>query len=227
MVQIHSSKRSDRALLTRIWTREHGVHIPTMDAEMRPNGAEGCLLSHRKVASTLHPPYLVLEDDAIPTQAVRDTEHVFHTLQAIASGDFDLVYLGGLPSWGRVQTTRFQGVVQGPCLATFAMVVFPKAAQFLRSVSFRNVPIDVELVRASNLRVAFVHPPLFVMASTRSDIGKNNFNRSETFARLLSHASPWWRFAIVWQRELAIFLVLIAVLVAVRWKANGGTGGNG
>ena len=212
VLQIHCSKRTDRALLTRIWTADHGVTIPTVEAEMRPNGAEGCVLSHRKVASSLQPPFLVLEDDAVPTAALRDAEAVFHAVQAVASGEFDVLYLGGLPSATFVSKTRFRGVLEGRCLATFAMVVGPRAAAFLRGASFGGVPIDTQLAR-SRLRTAFVHPPLFVMAATRSDIGKNDFNRSEKFASLLSTAAPVWRFVVVWQREL---LVLLLALLLVR-----------
>ena len=220
VMQIHSSKRKDREAMTRIWTRAHNVTPPQhFEAIMKSPGAEGCLLSHKGVASALEAPYLVLEDDALPTLALHDTQHLFHVLQAIESQEFDIVYLGGLPAATRVLPTRFPGVLEGRCGATFAMVVFPRAAAKLRTHNFRGVPVDVELVRDKSLRTAFVHPPLFIMAETRSDIGKNEFNKSETFSRLLSRVTPVWRWIVVWQRELfATVLILMVVLAA--WKQN-------
>jgi hypothetical protein len=224
-VQIHSSKRTDREQMTRIWTQAHRVSIPHFEAVMRPRGAEGCFLSHQAVAAWLAGPYLVLEDDALPTLALHDTQHVFHVIQAMASRQFDVLYLGGLPAASRVKATDFPGVLEGRCGATFAMVVSPRAAQFLRNGSYNNVAVDVQLVRAKQLRTAFVHPPLFVMAETRSDIGKNSFNKSETFARVLSSVAPVWRSMVVWQNEwLVAVAVLVLVLLCVRLRrpqANG------
>jgi len=222
VVQIHNSKRADRGLMTRIWTRAHNVSPPYhFEAIMKSPGMEGCLLSHKGVATAQEAPYLVLEDDALPTLALHDTQHVFHVLKAIESQDFDIVYLGGLPAASRVLPTKFPGVLEGRCGATYAMVVFPRAAAKLRSHSFRGLPVDVELVRDKELRTVFVHPPLFTMAATHSDIGKNEFNKSETFSRILSRVAPAWRWVIVWQRELTA-AVLILALVLVTWKQNSG-----
>jgi hypothetical protein len=212
VVQIHSSKRIDRERLTRMWTREHRVTIPTFEAVMRANGAEGCVLSHKAVATQLQAPYLVLEDDALPTAAMRDIQHVVHVLQAVESNEFDIVYLGGLPAATRVLQTAVPGVLEGRCGATFAMVVFPRAAAFLQSMDFDGVPVDVQLVRAKHLRVAFVHPPLFVMAATHSDIGKNEFNKSRVFAEWFARMSPIWRWLVVWQKELLGLVLVLAFL---------------
>jgi GR25 family glycosyltransferase involved in LPS biosynthesis len=218
VVQIHSSKRTDRRDMIRIWTRAHNVAPPQhFEAIMKSPGMEGCFLSHRGVASAMVAPYLVLEDDALPTLALHDTQHVFHVLKAIESQDFDIVYLGGLPAAARVLPTKFPGVLEGRCGATFAMVVSPRAAAKLRTHAFQGVPVDVELVRDKSLRTAFVHPPLFIMAETRSDIGKNEFNKSESFSRILSRVAPIWRWTVVWQREL-FATVLVFALVAVVWK---------
>lgn len=220
VLQIHSSKRQDRTQMTQLWTRQHGVKLDTFEAIMRANGAEGCTLSHKSVASKLQTPFLVLEDDALPTLALQDTQHVFNVLQAIASKEFDILYLGGLPAAGRVLKTEFKGVLEGRCGATFAMIVFPRAAEFLQKHEWKGVPIDVELVRNRTLRTAFVHPPLFVMAATRSDIGKNEFNRSEVFSRLLFFVAPVWRGLVVWQKELLALMCLLAVFCAWKWKTK-------
>lgn len=220
VMQIHSSKRTDRRDMTRIWTRAHNVVPPHhFEAIMKSPGAEGCLLSHKGVASALEAPYLVLEDDALPTLALHDTQHIFHILQAIESQEYDIVYLGGLPAAARVLPTRFPGVLEGRCGATFAMVVLPRGAAKLRTHEFRGVPVDAELVRDKTLRVAFVHPPLFTMAETRSDIGKNAFNKSEAFSRILSRVAPVWRGMVVWQRELFATVLILAVVLVV-WKQN-------
>ena len=225
VVQIHSSKRTDRAHMTRIWSQAHRVTFPTFEAVMRTRGAEGCFLSHQAVASQFDKPYLVLEDDAIPTLALHDTQHVFHVVQAILSSQFDILYLGGLPAATRVQSTHFPGVVEGRCGATYAMVVSPRAAQFLRTSSYNGVAVDVQLLRAKQLRTAFVHPPLFVMAETHSDIGKNSFNRSVAFAKILSRVAPVWRCLVVWQNEWivgAAAIVLIVLCVCLRkYQSNG------
>jgi len=219
VLQIHSSKRKDRDAMTRIWTGAHHVVLPTFEAIMRPNGAEGCVLSHKGVASQLQAPYLVLEDDALPTLAMHDTQHVFHVLQAIQSNSFDILYLGGLPAASRVMKTSFPGILEGRCGATYAMIVFPRAAEFLKSCEFEGVPVDVQLVRAKALRMAFVHPPLFVMAATQSDIGKNEFNKSRAFADLLARITPAWRWIVVWQREL-LGLALVLALVWIRSRTQ-------
>jgi len=65
------------------------------------------------------------------------------------------------------------------------------------------------------LRMAFVHPPLFVMASTHSDIGKNDFNKSKVFAEILARVTPAWRWLVVWQKEL-LGLLLVLALVWIR-----------
>lgn len=220
VLQIHASTRTDRELLMSIWRQQHGVMIPLQEAVMMKNGAQGCMMSHRTVASVLRAPYLVLEDDAIPTLAMFNADLVFRTIQAIQSGEFDILYLGGLLSLSRVSRTRFPGIVQGRSLATYAMVVGPKAAKFMSQLEWRGIPIDTELVR-SNLKTAFVHPPLFVMAETHSDIGKNEFLKSQAFASLLSRVAPLWRTLIVWQKEWTLGLVLCFLVLCLWSQANG------
>ena len=209
----------------RIWTREHRVSIPSFEAVMRPRGAEGCFLSHQAVASQMQAPYLVLEDDALPTLALHDTQLVFNVIRAISSMQFDIVYLGGLPAASRVTATEFDGVLEGRCGATFAMIVSARASDFLRQGAFNDTAVDVQLVRAKHLRTAFVHPPLFVMAKTHSDIGKSAFTKSAAFAQVLSTVAPIWRWMVVWQREwivVSVGLVLVFVMMRVRpLKPNG------
>lgn len=220
VLQIHSSKRKDRAQMTALWSAQHNVIVPHFEAIMRENGAEGCTLSHTSVAKHFghtHP-FLVLEDDALPTLALQDTQLVHSVLTAIDSQEFDILYLGGLPAASRVLKTQFHGILEGKCGATYAMIVFPRAAEFLAHHTWRGFPIDVELVRNKGLRSGFVHPPLFVMAATRSDIGKNEFNRSELFSKLLFVVAPVWRGLVVWQKELLGIVCVALLLSLLKWK---------
>lgn len=218
VIQIHSSKRKDRQSMTDLWTKQYNVHLGHFEAIMKTNGAEGCTESHIAVAHKFSEPYLVLEDDALPTLAVLDTQLIHSILQVIQSQEFDILYLGGLPAATRVLQTSHYGILEGRCGATYAMIVFPSAIQWLRRHKFRGVPIDVEIVRNKQLRTAFVHPPLFTMAQTVSDIGKNTFNKSELFAKLLHRITPVWRFFIVWQKEIFGFVVFCIVFRIVQSK---------
>ena len=66
---------------------------------MRENGAEGCLLSHAQVASRLTAPYVVLEDDAVPTEAANTATEVVTAVQKCITDDlYDIIYLGGVAS---------------------------------------------------------------------------------------------------------------------------------
>ena len=209
VIQIHNPLRKDRAALTQTWTRPYGVKLPILPAIMKPNGVEGCLLSHCAVASSLSAPYIVLEDDAVPTEAANtSTELVASIQQCMRSSEYDIIYLGGMPLDSN--RTRFPGIYEGPCLTTYAMVVGPRAAQFLRDLIFRGRPVDVELSRA-NLKFAFVDPPLFRQAITPSEIGKSSFTKSLLFAQLLGFATPWWRFLVI--NKYAVFFCLLVLLV--------------
>jgi hypothetical protein len=218
IIQIHSSKRKDRKLMTDLWTAQHQIQLPIMEAIMKDNGAEGCTASHKAVAEKFSTPYLVLEDDALPTLALYDTQLLYSIIKIIESQEFDILYLGGLPAATRVLETSYYGVLEGKCGATYAMIVFPQANQWLRKHSWKGIPIDVEIVRNKQLRTAFVHPPLFTMAQTASDIGKNAFNKSETFAKILFQIHPVWRFVIVWQKELFVFVFFLILLFLLKAK---------
>lgn len=218
VIQIHSSKRKDRQIMTDLWTKQHAIQLPIFEAIMKANGAEGCTASHKAIAEKFTGPYLVLEDDALPTVAMYDTQLMYSILQVLDSQEFDILYLGGLPAATRVLQTSHYGILEGRCGATYAMIVFPQANNWLRKHSWKGVPIDVEIVRNKQLRTAFVHPPLFTMAQTASDIGKNAFNKSETFAKILFQVHPLWRFLVVWQKELFVFVFFLILLYLVKAK---------
>lgn len=218
VIQIHSSKRKDREIMTKLWTKQHNIQVHHFEAVMKSNGAEGCTESHVNISKLFDLPYLVLEDDALPTLSVLDTQLIYSILQVIQHQEFDILYLGGLPAATRVLQTSYYGILEGKCGATYAMIVFPTAIQWFRKHKFKGVPIDVELVRNKLLRTAFVHPPLFIMAQTNSDIGKNAFNKSETFAKILFRINPIWRFFIVWQKELFAFVVLCILFFILQSK---------
>lgn len=218
VVQIHSSKRKDRQLMTSIWTKQHHIQLHHFEAIMKSNGAEGCTESHTQISKLFELPYLVLEDDALPTLSIFDTQIIYSILKVIQSQEFDILYLGGLPAATRVLQSSYYGILEGKCGATYAMIVFPTAIQWLRKHKYKGIPIDVEIVRNKQLRTAFVHPPLFLMAQTNSDIGKNTFNKSELFAKILFRINPIWRFFIVWQKEIFGFVVLCIIFFIVQSK---------
>jgi hypothetical protein len=212
-LQIHNVKRKDRAALTRTWTKPYGVTLPVFPAIMRENGAEGCLLSHVAVAKKLKPPYVVLEDDAVPTEAANTaTELVTAVQQCIKENLYDIIYLGGLPLDS--ESTDLPGIYKGQCWTTYAMIVGPRAAEFLRTATYTGDPIDVLLAR-QNLRSAFVDPPLFRQALTHSEIGKSSFTKSVMFAHILSYATPVWRWTII-----HLNLVLCLVIACLVWAAK-------
>jgi GR25 family glycosyltransferase involved in LPS biosynthesis len=180
---------------------------------MRENGAEGCLLSHAGVASQLKAPYVVLEDDAVPTEAANSATEVVAAVHAcIKENLYDIIYLGGLPLDSKA--TSLPGIYEGKCWTTYAMIVGPRAAQFLRTASYNGVPIDVQLAR-QNLKSAFVDPPLFRQAITHSEIGKSAFTKSVLFAHVLGYATPVWRWTII-HFNLVLCLIFACLLVALK-----------
>jgi len=205
-VQLHNPLRKDRESLTLTWTKPYGIKLPTFDAIMRPNGAEGCFLSHVKIAQTVEAPYVVLEDDAVPTEAANTATELVTNLRAVMeAGAYDIIYLGGMPLSSK--PTKVSGIYEGACLTTYAMIVGPRAASVLRGLVYTGTPIDVVLSQLP-LRFAFVNPPLFRQAITRSEIGKTLFTRGEFFAHLLGFATPCWRFLVIHRDHLLWFLVL-------------------
>ncbi len=214
-VQLHNPLRKDREALTLTWTRPYGIKLPTFNAIMRPNGAEGCFLSHVAIAQTLEAPYVVLEDDAVPTEAANTaTELVSNLRTCLEAGNYDVIYLGGMPLVSK--RTSFQGIHEGSCLTTYAMIVGPRAAHALKKLVYQGIPVDVVLSKLP-LTFAFVDPPLFRQAITRSEIGKSAFTRGELFANVLGLATPCWRFFVIQQDRL--LWIVIGILVVWIFKA--------
>lgn len=211
-IQIHNPKRKDRATLTRTWTHPYGIKLKTFDAILRPDGAEGCLLSHSKVAQLYEAPYVVLEDDAVPTAEANHATELIASLHDVMKQKFDIIYLGGLPI--QASTTSLPGIYTGQCWTTYAMIVGPRAAAFLKTVKYENIPIDVLLARQS-FNCAIVDPPLFRQAITPSDIGKSRFTKSLFFSRSLAAVGPWWRFAVLQSGHLMILVLLLGILVGM------------
>jgi hypothetical protein len=217
-VQIHNPERKDRAALTETWTVPYGIKLPTFSAIMKPNGAEGCLLSHAAVAKKLNAPYIVLEDDAVPTEAANSSTEVVAALgEIMRSQKYDLIYLGGLPLLG-AKKTEYSGIYEGQCWTTYAMVVGPVAANFLRSVQYDGTPIDVVLAR-QGFTSAFLDPPLFRQALTPSQIGKSAFTKGLLWAKILNTATPWWRWVAIHSDTLVWVLVLFAIILVQRLNA--------
>ena len=186
---------------------------------MRENGAEGCLLSHAQVASRLTAPYVVLEDDAVPTESANTATEVVTAVQKCITDDlYDIIYLGGLPL--ESSSTDLPGIYKGQCWTTYAMIVGPRAAAFLRKATYNGVPIDVQLAR-QNLRSAFVDPPLFRQAITYSEIGKSTFTKSVLFSHILGYATPVWRWTIINMNLVMALIILCMIWVVKRLNAPG------
>jgi len=211
-IQIHNPKRKDRAALTRTWTHPYGIKLKTFEAILRPDGAEGCLLSHSKVAQLYEAPYVVLEDDAVPTAEANHATELIASLNEIMKQKFDIIYLGGLPI--QASSTSFPGIYTGQCWTTYAMIVGPRAAAFLKTVRYENIPIDVLLAR-QQFNCAIVDPPLFRQAITPSDIGKSRFTKSLFFSHALAMVGPWWRFAVLRSTHLMLFVLFLGILVGM------------
>jgi hypothetical protein len=220
---VHNAERRDRARAMTLWTEQHGVQVARFDAIMIPNdGRKGCALSHQRVAefalSTKEgalKPYLVLEDDAMPTRTAYQAESMLHLLEAIDSKEFDILYLGGLPLLGH-SPTAWSTIRKGSSLQTHAMIVFPAAAQWLSKFQYKGDPIDVELARA-NLRTGFLHPQLFDQYESHSDIRRAAISQTSFFSRLLvQYITPCWRHVVVHQLSyaLVVFAVVMRVLLA-------------
>ena len=211
-VQIHNAKRKDRATLTRTWTHPFGIKLKKFDAIMRPDGAEGCLMSHSKVAQLNEAPYVVLEDDAVPTSEANYSTELVASLNEIFTQKYDIIYLGGLPI--QASSTRFPGIYEGQCWTTYAMIVGPRAAHYLKHVRYTGTPIDV-LLAQQNFKCAIVDPPLFRQAITPSEIGKSKLKKSLFFSHILGCVGPWWRFAVFKSTYLMILVLLLGILVGM------------
>jgi hypothetical protein len=175
------------------------------------NGAKGCFDSHVAIAS-LNPSYFVLEDDAVPTTEASSEIELFTELNsAIKAQTYDLIWLGGLPL-PDLTLRRFKtsGLLEGKCLTTYAMYVGPKAKQYIQQLKYSGKPIDVVLAE-SNLKTAFANPPLFRQACTPSDIGKTKFTRGIAFASLLHAVGPIWRWTMIYQNYLLLFLLYLCL----------------
>ena len=213
-MQIHDPKRKDRNALTKTWTRPFGISLEVFPAIMNSNGAKGCFQSHVALASQINSPhYFVLEDDAVPTQdAHTNIELIAELEQCIQQDKYDIIWLGGLPT-PNTNFFRFKtsGLIDGMCLTTYAMYVGPKAKKLLSRLEYAGVPIDVVLSK-SKLKGAYANPPLFRQACTPSDIGKSEFTRGKLFAFLLEKCTPLWRFGVVYQNYLGVFILFYLLL---------------
>ena len=207
IVQIHATRRTDRAQLTAAWTRQHGVHLDVFEAIMDKDGRRGCALSHAAVAHRAAP-YLVLEDDAIPTlHALTDIQGVVDIQNALSS--YDIIYLGGWPLGNSSST--FLSLHGGACLCTHAMIVGERAARWLREFTFRGIPIDVALSRAP-LRFAWTHHEWFSQAQCASDVNGNTVTTSKFFMASMQVVSRVWRMVML-HRFLCVALI-VALFIA-------------
>ena len=205
IVQIHASKRTDRAALTEVWTTQHGVHIELFEAIMDKDGRKGCALSHSAVARHATP-YLVLEDDAVPTlHALTDIQGLVDIRDALKS--YDIIYLGGWPLANR--SSKFLTLQEGACLCTHAMIVGERAAIWLRNFKFSKTPIDVALARAP-LKFAWTRHEWFSQAQSASDVNGSALTKSKIFMASMQLVSTAWRFVML--HRLVCFLAMLYLL---------------
>jgi hypothetical protein len=183
---------------------QHGVHIELFEAILDKDGRKGCALSHSAVAH-LTPPYLVLEDDAVPTI------HAFTDVQGLVdlrNASYDIVYLGGWPLGSGA--SKYLSLREGACLCTHAMIVGEKAAKWLREFKFTGTPIDVALARAP-LRFAWTRNEWFSQAESLSDVNGTALTRSMTFTKFMQLVSRSWRFVML--HRLFVLLLVIYLLM--------------
>lgn len=229
VVMIHDPKRADRKALHTLIENQHGVSIPKFQAIMLQDGRQGCALSHKRVAeafsNTGHHssmPYLVFEDDILPTiDALSNTQAYADLLQCINSSDFDVLYLGGLPLPLHT-STKYSSIRAGACIQTHAMLVFPKAAQWLAEHKYKGSPIDADLLYAAwkgEIKAGFLHPALFEQSNSKSDIRRSTISQTEWFGTLFTNVvSPIWRHAVV-NETLYAFLVLLFIVCLLKFKS--------
>ena len=163
---------------------------------MLKDPSRGCFESHKGVAILANGPYIVLEDDAVPT-----SRNDF-----IYTDNWDIVYLGGFPVWNSRKVA--EGLYEGECMGTYAMVVNERAASMIRNLEWRGMPVDVHIA-SLGLRTAFCHPPFFQQVSTPSDIGKSSFTKSQVFAHMLEYSNIIWRKIVLNKVLILIFSLLI------------------
>ena len=206
--RIHSSKRKDRADLFVTWEAIYDVKVQNIEALIHTDGRKGCALSHQLVANTLEPPYIVLEDDAIPTTACFTDVEALRDLQNIK--DFDILYLGGMPAFGH-RPSAFPSIRKGKAWTTHALIVFPQGAKWFQDFSFEGTPIDVALAR-SNLRQGFLKQEWFVQASSISDVNQSAFTKSVFFTENLNVFRSVWRLVVLHQYLALLFFFLFIFL---------------
>jgi hypothetical protein len=176
---------------------------------MRADGAEGCLLSHSKVAQLYEAPYVVLEDDAVPTAEANYSTELVASVNQILKQKYDLIYLGGLPV--QASSTKYSGIYEGQCWTTYAMIVGPRAAAYLKTVRYTGIPIDVLLARQS-FKCAIVDPQLFRQAITPSEIGKSRFTKSLFFSHVLHFIGPYWRYLVFHFTYVMLYMLTIGIV---------------
>jgi len=209
---IHAN-RTDRRELIQTWSRLHNVRVNIFPAIIDTDGRKGCAQSHIALAKLLlqkNSPYvLVLEDDAIPTDQILNVQLLSDTAACLRSSKYDVVWLGGLPSWNSY-ITEWKSVREGPSWTTHAMILSRKALQWLAAFEYGGKPIDVELALAP-LRMAWVWPSLMEQADTVSNIRRSALSQTGAFGSFLLWWTPTWR-SLVFHKQICLILVLTLLM---------------
>jgi len=197
----------------------HNVKVNIFPAIVDKDGRRGCALSHialSKLLLQLDTEYvLVLEDDAVPTSNITNIQALSDTAAAVRSSQYDIVWLGGLPSWNSY-LTQWKSVRAGPSWTTHAMLLNKKALQWLAGFEYGSVPIDVELAKAP-LRMAWIYPSLMEQADTQSNIRRTALSQTGAFGSFLLWWTPTWRGFVFYKQ---IFLILVLTLLITTYYIN-------
>ena len=205
--QIHSSARSDRDALTRLWTGAHKVQVHHVEATMDVDGRRGCALSHKAVAKAQSSVYVVLEDDAIPTRhCFEDVQGFADVFDAVRREAFDIIYLGGLPMIGHT-STPWRSLQGGACWCTHAMIVGARGREWFAKHEFYGTPIDVELASVP-IRFGWTRNEWFTQAPSASDVNHTRITKSVVFQSMLATIRPAWR-TVVLHRFVSCALVIL------------------
>jgi len=214
---IHANNRTDRANLLNVWTKMHKMNINIFPAIIDKDGRKGCALSHIALAKLLltktNNYALVLEDDAVPTDQTFNAQLMSDLIAAIKSNKFDIIWLGGLPSWNSYQT-EWKSVREGPSWTTHAMIVNKKYMKWMAQFEYNNIPIDVELAKAP-LKMAWIYPSLMEQADTQSNVRRTALSQTGAFGSFLLWWTGIWRYLVFFKQFFLVFILSILITIYI------------
>jgi hypothetical protein len=216
---IHASKRTDRSQLFQTWSKMHKININIFPAIIDTDGRKGCALSHIALSKLLlqnvkSDKYaLILEDDAVPTLHSSNAQLISDILLSIHDKKFDIIWLGGLPSWNSY-FTEYKSIREGPSWTTHAMLVNRNYMQWMANFQYNGIPIDVELAKAP-LKMAWVYPSLLEQADTQSNIRRTVLSQTGAFGSFLLWWTVIWRCLVFHKQFFLVFILSILISIYI------------